>query len=109
MSIHPIELTVQSLLETPLENLHESIQDFYESQVICVATLRDLDQKLSQLNVQLSRATSSEHEESLKELAEIQRERIFKIKQKLASINAILRKIEEKCDKISKQKPHLNQ
>ncbi|GMG21577.1 unnamed protein product [Ambrosiozyma monospora] len=48
-AVHPIELTVQSVLETPLELLNLNLNSLDETQLILTAILKRLDSKILQI------------------------------------------------------------
>ncbi|ODV88309.1 hypothetical protein CANARDRAFT_26459 [[Candida] arabinofermentans NRRL YB-2248] len=48
LPVHPIELTVQSFIESPLEILNLNSNSLYESQLILTTILKKLESKLEQ-------------------------------------------------------------
>ncbi|GME76052.1 unnamed protein product [[Candida] boidinii] len=62
--VHPIELTVQSLIDSPLQILNLNLQSLYESQVILSSTLKKVQQLLGNSNNGLNNLSSLIHIEN---------------------------------------------
>lgn len=62
--VHPIELTVQSLIDSPLQILNLNLQSLYESQVILSSTLKEVQKLLGNSNNGLNNLSSLIHIEN---------------------------------------------
>ncbi|GMF60779.1 unnamed protein product [[Candida] boidinii] len=62
--VHPIELTVQSLIDSPLQILNLNLQSLYESQVILSSTLKKVQKLLGNSNNGLNNLSSLIHIEN---------------------------------------------
>ncbi|KAH3665939.1 hypothetical protein OGAPHI_004128 [Ogataea philodendri] len=96
--VHPIELVVQSLVESPLEVLNLNLTSLYESQAILSTILKRLEEKLGKTEKQIKdyEPTEPTDEISLDEYIA----KIANIKTQLKTINAKIDMVEKRVDKI---------
>ncbi|CDK28225.1 unnamed protein product [Kuraishia capsulata CBS 1993] len=101
-AIHPIELTVQSLTESPLELLNLNMQSLYESQIILSGMLLKMQKKLDGLGSSV-RSGEEVDSEGLDDqnTVEAYKKRINVLAEKLKKINAVLAKVEARVDRIA--------
>ncbi|ODV97294.1 hypothetical protein PACTADRAFT_1863 [Pachysolen tannophilus NRRL Y-2460] len=92
-NIHPIELTVQSIIESPLENLNIQLQRVTDSQFLLISILKNYELKLKKYNDLLS--TNNDTKEMIKNYEK----RINDIKLKLLEISLKLKSVNESIEK----------
>ncbi|KAG7813442.1 hypothetical protein KL921_000988 [Ogataea angusta] len=97
-TVHPIELVVQSLIESPLEVLNLNLTSLYESQVILSSILRQLEGKLERTRENLKENEDSQDNTTLS-LDEYVK-RVTAIKSQMSAISSKMEIIEQRVDKI---------
>ncbi|QPG72859.1 hypothetical protein FOA43_000161 [Brettanomyces nanus] len=108
--VHPMELAVQSLLESPLELLSLNLNSLYESQVILSTILKRLESKLNECLKNIeggdekvnedSSSITTDHSDDTVNL-DTYSERIHKLRQTVEKISMKLEIVEKRIDKIT--------
>ncbi|ODQ59787.1 hypothetical protein WICANDRAFT_62372 [Wickerhamomyces anomalus NRRL Y-366-8] len=86
-----MELVVQSLLGGPLEGLSNHLQTLHESQVVLIARLKILEEKLRKYSDQLTIDIDVKGTN----------ERLHIVKKKLTKIQSTLKIVEDRFEKLS--------
>ncbi|KAG7697721.1 hypothetical protein KL930_000224 [Ogataea haglerorum] len=97
-TVHPIELVVQSLIESPLEVLNLNLTSLYESQVILSSILRQLEGKLERTRENLAECQESKDNTSIS--LDDYVKRVTAMKSQLSAISSKMEIIEQRVDKI---------
>lgn len=84
--IHPMELVVQSVLGKSLESLSGQLQTLHESQIVLIARLKVIEEKLKKSEGQLTVDIDVKHTE----------ERIMLVKKRLQNALATLTIVEQR-------------
>jgi hypothetical protein len=92
--VHPVELTVQSLLETPLELLNLNLKSLYESQIILHAILSKMESSLLESADNLKGKDYDENE------LQKHLDRIIALRQKVGLIEKILNGVETRISRM---------
>ncbi|AOA64532.1 Hypothetical protein PP7435_CHR4-1290 [Komagataella phaffii CBS 7435] len=98
--VHPIELTIQALLEQPLEALNNKLQTLYESQIMLLQLLRNIQRVYDNVDATIESNTRSNDPNSYRYLLDTFKERIKVLKLRIIKINQMTETIERRVESI---------
>lgn len=109
--VHPIELTVQALLDSPLEMLNLNLKSLYESQMILRSILHKIESTLHETGGNLRRGAFAtdklNYEEPNTEIPEhfdlrMYLETVIRIRKKLKAVENIINVVETRITRMEK-------
>lgn len=93
--LHPIELIAHSVLNEPLDSLHENFELLHKSQVILLTRLKLIEQKLEKYGQQQANQSLGNSLPITEAVGKIR-----SIKKRLQEIDKVLDKIDKRVDKL---------
>lgn len=109
--VHPIELTVQALLDSPLEMLNLNLKSLYESQMILRSILHKIESTLNETGENLRRGAFAtdklNYEKPNTEIPEhfdlkMYLETVIRIRKKLKAVENIINVVETRITRMEK-------